>query len=192
MSAFGFGGTNFHIVMEEHVPGRLTHQRAHASIAVPARHAGADRAPRRPVAHVPRRPRRKAPLRGALVLGAADEAALANELRTALAEARQGRHLDPAPPSAAALRAPERIAIDYADGDELAAKAELALRALQAGNPAAWPALRARGIFRGSGRRRARSPSSTPARARSTPTCSPTCAAASRSWPRSSTRPTRS
>ena len=59
--------------------------------------------------------------------------------------------LDPAPPSAAALRSPERIAIDYADGDELVAKAEIALRALQGGNPAAWPALRARGIFRGGG-----------------------------------------
>ena len=49
----------------------------------------------------------------------ADEAASPTSLRTALAEARQGRHLDPAPPSAAVLSAPERLAIDYADGDEL-------------------------------------------------------------------------
>ena len=48
--------------------------------------------------------------------GAPDEAELANALRTELAEARQGRHLDPTPPSSEALRAPERIAIDYADG----------------------------------------------------------------------------
>ena len=54
----------------------------------------------------------KPPVRGALVLGAADEAGLANALRTELAEARQGRHLDPTPPSTEALRAPERIAID--------------------------------------------------------------------------------
>ena len=85
------------------------------------------------------------------MLGAADAAALANELRTALAEARQGRHLEPAPPSAAALEAPERIAIDYADGDDLVGKAEAALKALQAGNPAAWVALRGRGVYRGSG-----------------------------------------
>src|SRR6185503_3849643 len=66
-------------------------------------------------------------------------------------EARQGRHLDPAPPSAAALRAPERIAIDYADGPDLVAKAEVALRALQSSEASVWPALRVRGIHRGSG-----------------------------------------
>ena len=147
VSAFGFGGTNFHIVMEEHVPGHLTTNGKRASIAVPA--PAAPSPP--PEAGAGRAPSAKPPLRGALVLGADDEAALANELRTALAEARQGRHLDPAAPSAAALRAPERIAIDYADGDDLAAKATAALSALQAGNPAAWPALRGRGIFRGSG-----------------------------------------
>jgi acyl transferase domain-containing protein/acyl carrier protein len=154
VSAFGFGGTNFHLVMEEHVPGRLT-TNGRGSIAVPAdvpataRPVPAERstpAPARAAAAAG-----KPPLRGALVLGAADPAALANELRTALAEARQGRHLDPAPPSAGALRAPERIAIDFADGDDLVTKAETALRALQAENPAAWVALRGRGIFRGSG-----------------------------------------
>ncbi len=146
VSAFGFGGTNFHIVMEEHVPGRLS-SNGHSSIAVPANVPAAASPSRAPAAPTTG----KAPLRGALVIGAADEVSLANELRTALAEARQGRHLDPAPPSAAALRSPERIAIDYADGDELVAKAEITLRALQGGNPASWPALRARGIFRGSG-----------------------------------------
>ncbi len=153
VSAFGFGGTNFHIVMEEHVPGRLS-SNGHTSIAVPAAlPATASPSGERPVRAPARAPATtaKAPLRGALVLGAADEDSLANELRTALAEARQGRHLDPAPPSAAALRSPERIAIDYADGNELVAKAEITLRALQGGNPAAWPALRGRGIFRGGG-----------------------------------------
>ena len=144
VSAFGFGGTNFHIVMEEHVPGQATTNGKHASIAVPGPRSAP--APARATAARP-----KPPLRGALLLGAGDEAALANELRTTLAEARQGRHLSPAPPSSEALHAPERIAIDYADGDDLAAKATLALSALQAGNPAAWAALRGRGIYRGSG-----------------------------------------
>ena len=161
-SAFGFGGTNFHIVMEEYVPGHLSSNGHGASIAVPAEMASssAPRAARVPAERATSAPAparaaasgaAKPPLRGAVVLGAVDEAALANELRTALAEARQGRHLDPAPPSAAALRAPERLAIDYADGDDLVAKAEVAARALDAGNPAMWPALRARGIYRGSG-----------------------------------------
>ncbi|HET8953226.1 MAG TPA: SDR family NAD(P)-dependent oxidoreductase [Solirubrobacteraceae bacterium] len=143
VSAFGFGGTNFHLVMEEHVPGHLTSNGHGSAIAVPAAPPAAP--PADPAAAG------KPPLRGALVLGASDEAALANELRPALAEARQGRHLDPAPPSAAALGARERIAIDYGDGEELIAKAEAALKALAAGAPAAWAALRGRGIFRGSG-----------------------------------------
>ncbi len=149
VSAFGFGGTNFHIVMEEHVPGHLTSNGHRTSISVPAQPpADAPAVPPRVAAPAGAKP----PLRGALVLGAADAAGLANELRSALAEARQGRHLDPAAPSATALRAAERIAIDYADGEDLVAKAELALRALQGDNPAAaWTALRARGIYRGAG-----------------------------------------
>ena len=38
VSAFGFGGTNFHIVMEEYVPGHLTSNGRGASIAVPEHH----------------------------------------------------------------------------------------------------------------------------------------------------------
>ena len=154
VSAFGFGGTNFHIVMEEYVPDRHAFNGNGSSASVPvappaaasAPSAGAPAAPP-PAAPPPAKP----PLRGALVLGAPDEAALVNALRTALAEARQGRHLDPTPPSAEALRATERIAIDYADGPDLIKKAELALKMLQVGNASAWPALRARGIHRGSG-----------------------------------------
>ena len=82
-----------------------------------------------------RRVRASRPLRGALVLGAADEAGLANALRTELAEARQGRHLDPTPPRPKRFARPERIAIDYADGPDLVAKAELALRVLAGGQP---------------------------------------------------------
>ena len=144
VSAFGFGGTNFHVVMEEHVPGRLDDQRPRRDLV--------------PVA-VPRRRRRRGPPAPARRRCAARSCSapptrprLANELRTALAEARQGRHLEPAPPSAAALRAPERIAIDYADGEELVGQGRArAARAASRGDPAAWTALRARGIYRGSG-----------------------------------------
>ena len=159
VSAFGFGGTNFHIVMEEHVPDRLTTNGHHSSIAVAAGASPSTAtAAVLPPAHAPAPSTAptpsglgKPPLRGALMLGAATEDALANELRTALAEARLGRYLGPTAPSAAALRAPERIAIDYADGQDLVSKAEVALRAMSSGNPAAWSALRARGIHRGSG-----------------------------------------
>jgi acyl transferase domain-containing protein len=148
VSAFGFGGTNFHLVMEDYEPGRpmANGHRHRASVAVPvdvtARGAGATTGEPEGA---------KPPLRGALVLGAETAEALANELRAALAEARLGRHLDPIAPSHETLRATERIAIDYADGADLVGKAEVALRALEAGNPAAWPALRRRGVHRGSG-----------------------------------------
>jgi acyl transferase domain-containing protein/acyl carrier protein/NADP-dependent 3-hydroxy acid dehydrogenase YdfG len=138
VSAFGFGGTNFHIVLEEHMPDRPTTNGHRSSVAVAAELPSV-------------RSAAKPPLRGALVLGADTEEDLANELRTALAEARLGRHLDPLPPDTATLRAAERIAIDYADGPDLVGKAETALRVMQSRNPAAWPALRARGIHRGTG-----------------------------------------
>ena len=178
VSAFGFGGTNFHIVMEEYMPdhhagnGRRSmavkaDSQPAAQVAQPAAQVAQPAAQADPpseLAEVVEGPTQlksafesrahagiKAPLRGALVLGAETEKALANELRTALAEARLGRHLDPTPPSADTLRAPERIAIDFADGDDLVAKAEMALRVMQSGNSAAWPALRGRSIYRGSG-----------------------------------------
>ncbi len=145
VSAFGFGGTNFHVVMEDYDPSRAPANGGgrRASVGVPATPGPADT--------ITVTPDRKPPLRGALVLGAATAAELANELRTALAEARLGRHLDAIPPSAAALRASERIAIDYADGPDLVAKAELALKVLSAPTASGWDALRGRGIHRGSG-----------------------------------------
>ena len=161
LSAFGFGGTNFHAVLEEHVPGRLTNGNGRATIAVPADGpAGAATPPasgspspaasvNRPVASAaPPAVGPKSPLRGLLLIGADDEPGLAVRLRAA---ATSGDAPPPAPPSPDDLRAPERVCIDYADATELAAKAGQALKALESGNPAAWMALRGRGIFRGSG-----------------------------------------
>ena len=47
VSAFGFGGTNFHAVLEEHVPGRFPADR-HASAAVPADIGGSSATPATP------------------------------------------------------------------------------------------------------------------------------------------------
>ncbi|MFN8642283.1 MAG: acyltransferase domain-containing protein [Candidatus Binatia bacterium] len=96
--------------------------------------------------------RRAAPaLRGALVIGAASVAALRTSLERVQAEAAAGRAPQPAPPAAADLAAPERLAIDYGDAAELADKAGRALKALAADNAAMWKALRAQGVFRGQG-----------------------------------------
>ncbi|MBE1495760.1 acyl transferase domain-containing protein/acyl carrier protein [Amycolatopsis lexingtonensis] len=130
VSAFGFGGTNFHAVLEEYVPGRHRDpERKSVSFA------GADL------------PAKSEPARGAFVAGAADERGITDRLRQVVA----GEAPPAGPPSAADLAAPVRIAIDYGDAAELAAKASRALQAFE--KPAMWKALRAQGIFLGRGPR---------------------------------------
>ena len=159
-SAFGFGGTNFHVVLEEHIPHRLTGN-GKRSVAVDEappslREPTAPEAPTAGQGRLSAGPTpAKAPLRGALVTGAASEAELAERLHTVQQAAEAGR----APsgpegalaPSEADLRAPERIAIDFGNAAELADKCGKALKALASNQPATWKALRAQGIFRGHG-----------------------------------------
>ncbi len=152
VSAFGFGGTNFHGVMEEYVPGRLkTNGRTAVSFAgaQPGGSAPASVSASGPSAPASATP--KTPLRGALVIGGASYDEIKERLTQVKQEADQGRAPEPAPPAEKDLRAPVRLAIDYADAAELAGKAERALKAIDANHPGMWKALRAQGIFRGEG-----------------------------------------
>ncbi|HKH99665.1 MAG TPA: SDR family NAD(P)-dependent oxidoreductase [Candidatus Sulfotelmatobacter sp.] len=157
VSAFGFGGTNFHLVLEEHIPHRLTGngKRSVAVGTLPQTAINevvmnAKQLPTLPVlSAVPSA--YKAPLRGAFLVGAASEAELADRLRAVLQDAKAGRSPAPAAPAEADLRAPMRIALDYADASDLADKSAKTIRALAANQPAVWKALRAQGIFRGQG-----------------------------------------
>jgi acyl transferase domain-containing protein/acyl carrier protein len=163
LSAFGFGGTNFHAVLEEYIPHRLNGNgngkrsvvvtetatkgieatvTAKEVFSAPRPSAGTSAAPSATY---------KAPLRGALMIGAATEAELIERLRVIEKDAKAGSAPTPTAPSEADLRAPERLAIDYANAAELAIKAAGALKALAANQPAIWKALRAQGIFRGHG-----------------------------------------
>jgi len=152
LSAFGFGGTNFHAVLEEYIPHRLNGN-GKRTVAVgevsPAvmNEANMNAKGTSQVFASSY----KAPLRGALVIGADSEAALGDRLRGVQKEAQAGRVPALAAPAEADLRAPERLAIDYADAGDLAAKATAALKGLAANQPAMWKALRAQGIFRGRG-----------------------------------------
>ena len=119
VSAFGFGGTNFHLVLEEYVPGRSSASTRQVSVDAVA--AGDDRPT------IAARP----PLRGALLLGADSLAGLRQRLEEVQRAAARGSAPPPAPPEAADLGAPLRLAIDYGDAGELAAKAGKALRALE-------------------------------------------------------------
>ncbi|MCP5059361.1 MAG: SDR family NAD(P)-dependent oxidoreductase [bacterium] len=142
VSAFGFGGTNFHAVLEEHVPGLLESRRGAGEQARGAGTAGTTTVELR------------APLRGAVVLGASDEAGLLARLDTLRQEADAGRTPPLQAPVEADLRADHRLAIAYADAGELAAKATRARKALEAEPDARAPmlrALRAQGVFLGHG-----------------------------------------
>jgi acyl transferase domain-containing protein/NAD(P)-dependent dehydrogenase (short-subunit alcohol dehydrogenase family)/acyl carrier protein len=139
VSAFGFGGTNFHAVLEEYIPGRIRAERK-VTIAVPEVSPSPN-----PAAKA------KTPLRGALLLGADSEAALVGRLKKVLEEAAAGVAPAPAPPWESDLRAPCRLAIDYGDAAELADKCAKALKAFEEAQAGRWKALRAKGIFLGTG-----------------------------------------
>ena len=154
VSAFGFGGTNFHMVLEEHIPGKLNGD-GKRSIAVPATSPAVAKEVTMQASSIPpvaaSETARKAPLRGALVIGEASEAALIERLRAVQKSAQAGDVPTPAAPAKSDLRAPERLAIDYADAAELAKKSATALKAFAANQAVFWKALRAQGIFRGHG-----------------------------------------
>jgi acyl transferase domain-containing protein len=156
LSAFGFGGTNFHAVLEEYIPHRLNGngKRSVAVTEIPSKVKEQMPMTMTNAADVSRTSdsfHYKAPLRGALVIGAASQAALAERLRAVEKDAKGGRVPAPTAPADSDLRATERLAIDYANATELADKAANALKALAANQPAVWKALRAQGIFRGHG-----------------------------------------
>ncbi len=151
LSAFGFGGTNFHAVLEEYIPHRLNgngkRSVAVSEIRPPVKESTMN------VNDLSRNSTSsyKAPLRGALLVGAASESELVERLRAVERDARAGYAPVPAAPAESDMRATERLAIDYADAGDLMAKAGAALKALAAKQPAVWKALRAQGIFRGHG-----------------------------------------
>ena len=154
VSAFGFGGTNFHCVLEEHIPHKLTGN-GKRSVAVSnigpvtAEGGAMNTSGVSQTSHAELSD--KAPLRGALVIGADSDAALADRLRPVQKAAAAGRAPAWLAPAESDLRAPERLAIDYTDAADLAEKSSKALQALAANQPAVWKALRAQGIFRGHG-----------------------------------------
>ncbi len=154
VSAFGFGGTNFHVVLEEHLPGRLNGN-GKRSIAVPAIPPTVAKDVTMHAQTIPdavsTATTNKPPLRGALVVGAASQAKLIERLRAVQAAAQAGNAPLPQPPSDADLHAAERLAIDYTNAADLAAKSAIALKAFDTDQAAFWKALRAQGIFRGQG-----------------------------------------
>ncbi len=164
VSAYGFGGTNFHVVLEEHIPGSLTQAAktfavAHVPPAVTTRELV-----ERPTPHVTiptasassnggATPTSKLPLRGLLAIGAKTPADLKDKLDNVWRRVEGGWTPPVATPDPAEVSAPERLVIDFGDHDELLDRVQKARKAAGFDNPAAWKALQAQGVFRGSGPR---------------------------------------
>ncbi len=148
VSAFGFGGTNFHVVVEEHVPGRhRPPARSFASAQVP----GTASAPQPAPAATGAAGGAKAPLRGALVLGGRDDADVAAQVQAALAQARTGVVPPRTAPDPELAAAAVRVAVDHSDAADLTTKLTKLANAFASGNPAAFRLLRQQGIFVGRG-----------------------------------------
>ncbi len=151
LSAFGFGGTNFHAVLEEYIPHRLNGNGKRSVAVNEIQPQVKESTMNVNDVHCTSTSSYKAPLRGALLVGAASQTELLERLRAVESDAKAGHAPAPAAPAESALRATERLAIDYADAGDLTAKAGSALKALSANQPGLWKALRAQGIFRGHG-----------------------------------------
>ncbi|MCA9735732.1 acyltransferase domain-containing protein, partial [candidate division KSB1 bacterium] len=143
VSAFGFGGTNFHAVLEEYIPGRISSEMKARKASVVVNGSGG----------VPTQKfDAKVPLRGALVIGDQSKAAIATRLQAVLSEAKNGNAPEKKAPAEKDLHAPMRLAIDFEDAADLVSKGERALKALNSENDAMWRAMRAKGIFFGQGK----------------------------------------
>ena len=150
VSAFGFGGTNYHAVLEEYIPGRHrepTTPRTFASAQVTQSSVTAPASAGAATSAGSSRP----PLRGALVVGGVDDSAVIAQLERVVADAATGWTPPLAAPDPALASAAVRVAIDHADAADLAAKAGKAVAAFRSGAPAMWKMLRAQGVFVGRG-----------------------------------------
>jgi acyl transferase domain-containing protein len=170
VSAFGFGGTNFHAVVEEYVAGLhdTAERRTFAWAGLPATAAtgpaagspapaeqAAQRAPQpaadRPGPGLAAVRGVKAPLRGAVVAGGDSEADVAAQLTRIRDRAAAGEAPAIAPPDPDLTTASVRVAIDYGSNAELADKAGKAVQALTTRAPELRRMLRSRGVFIGHG-----------------------------------------
>lgn len=151
VSAFGFGGTNFHVVVEEYLPGVLN--RESKVYPVPGSLANARPVPSAAVAaHPAEAPAHPRPYRGLLFVSADSVAGLRQVLIEKIEQAKQGSLSAPDCPSPEEISREERLVIDYENSEMLVKHAEAALKAMESGSATAWQALSVRGVYRGSGR----------------------------------------
>ncbi|MEN6409739.1 MAG: SDR family NAD(P)-dependent oxidoreductase, partial [Anaerolineaceae bacterium] len=139
ISSFGFGGTNFHVVAEEYIPGFTSDTaRIFPGVALKTAEISQETAP--------------APYGGLLFLGARTLNELKNQLAQTLEQVRLGKIPASHFPTPTELDNAERLVFAYASPEELQSQGGKALKAFENENPAMWQALAAQGVFRGSGK----------------------------------------
>jgi len=163
VSAYGFGGTNFHIVLEEYIPGMIrTEPKVYASAAVSQTvatgsttvamsTASSTVTASAPPPAGPQLRSGKMPLRGVLAIGAPTPKALKDKIDAIYHKVEGGWTPPVAPPDPNELAQPERVVIDFGNHDELLDRLKKAQKAAGFDSPAAWKSLQAQGVFRGSG-----------------------------------------
>jgi acyl transferase domain-containing protein/acyl carrier protein len=155
VSAYGFGGTNFHLVLEEHIPGMLSksERTVHAGVDIGTNGSGGTATTSQQGPAVFSSPSRvvKTPLRGILAIGADNPSTLKDLLDDAVRKVEAGWTPPIAAPDPAVVRANERLFIDFGDHNELSDRIGRARKAAGFDNPQAWKVLQGQGIFRGSG-----------------------------------------
>ena len=146
VSAFGFGGTNFHVVVEEYVPGLLSKRQPVVQVPA-AQNAGSPTAS----ASAAAKDDRPSMVGQMLALGAVDLPALRTRLSQAMTDAKAGRVPDRTPPGADFLAAQNRLVISFEEAGELGKKCEIALEALDKNDARKWRILQTKGIHFGRG-----------------------------------------
>ena len=170
ISAFGFGGTNFHMVVEEYIPGLLTSTDHHFPVTVSQSRQEAPRISEMPSVATEKSPvpvpKKSAPLpvygevrveaaqprkRGLLFLSAQTSNELRQAIQNIIAQLKQGATVETPLPSPEESALPERLAMDFADRDDLLKRSEKTLKAMEMDAPNAWQSLAGQGIYRGHG-----------------------------------------
>jgi malonyl CoA-acyl carrier protein transacylase len=151
VSAYGFGGTNFHVVLEEYVPGMLRGESKQYSVNSEQLTVNSQQLTVNSERSTTPHPLTPSPLRGILALGAQSIAELHDRLEKMVLRLETGWTPPVTLPDTADIAARERLVIDFANHDELLDKTRKAQKAMSFDNPQAWKALQAQGIFRGSG-----------------------------------------
>jgi len=147
VSAFGFGGTNFHVVVEEYVPGMLVKRQP--MVQVPASVSAASGG--QVTVAGPAKDDRPAMLGNMLALGGADLGALKAQVIQAMADAKVGKVPDKTPPGAQFLGSPARLVVSFDEPADLVKKCEFAIDALDKNDARKWRVLQTKGIHFGRG-----------------------------------------